>query len=92
MDIYALGLVLWEMCRRCKSNGLLEDYMPPFFDVVPQDPSFEDMKKVVCIDQYRPVVPNRWASDPVSSLLGLGNLDHLPMVPNRGTSDPVSSL
>lgn len=66
-DIYALGLVLWEMCRRTISNGIVEDYKPPFFDVVPSDPSFEDMRKVVCVDQQRPSLPNRWASDVVST-------------------------
>lgn len=44
----------------------MEDYKPPFHDVVPSDPSFEDMKKVVCVDQQRPNIPNRWFSDPVS--------------------------
>lgn len=68
VDIYAFGLVLWEMCRRTVSSGLVEDYRPPFFDMVPSDPSFEDMRKVVCIDQYRPVVPNHWESDPVKSV------------------------
>jgi len=38
----------------------------PFYDVVPMDPSFEDMRKVVCIDNYRPSIPNRWSSDSVS--------------------------
>ena len=65
VDIYAFGLVLWEMCRRTVSSGFVEEYRPPFFDMVPSDPSFEDMRKVVCIDQYRPVVPNHWESDPV---------------------------
>jgi len=46
--------------------GLIEDYKPPFWDVVPSDPSFEDMRKVVVVDQQRPMVPNRWMSDPVS--------------------------
>lgn len=46
--------------------GIVEDYKPPFHDVVPSDPSFEDMKKVVCVDQQRPNIPNRWFSDPVS--------------------------
>lgn len=64
-DVYALGLVLWEVARRTISNGIAEDYKPPFHDVVPSDPSFEDMKKVVCVDQQRPNLPNRWASDPV---------------------------
>ncbi|CAH1111286.1 unnamed protein product [Psylliodes chrysocephalus] len=66
-DIYALGLVYWEMCRRTISNGIAEDYKPPFFDVVPSDPSFEDMRKVVCVDQQRPSLPNRWTSDTLLS-------------------------
>nr|CAD7577122.1 unnamed protein product [Timema californicum] len=66
VDIYAFGLVLWEVCRRTLSNGIAEDYKPPFHDLVPNDPSFEDMKKVVCVDQQRPVLPNRWASNTVS--------------------------
>ncbi|XP_039613379.1 activin receptor type-1 isoform X2 [Polypterus senegalus] len=64
VDIWAFGLVLWEIARRTVSNGIVEDYKPPFHDVVPNDPSFEDMKKVVCIDQQRPNIPNRWFSDP----------------------------
>ncbi|CAH1365099.1 hypothetical protein MTP99_001397 [Tenebrio molitor] len=68
-DIYALGLVLWELCRRTVSNGIAEDYKPPFYDVVPNDPSFEDMRKVVCIDQQRPSLLNRWASDPILSVM-----------------------
>lgn len=45
--------------------GMVDDYKPPFWDVVPSDPSFDDMKKVVVIDQQRPVIPNRWSSDSV---------------------------
>jgi len=67
VDIYAFGLVLWEMCRRTVSSGFVEEYRPAFFDMVPSDPSFEDMRKVVCVDQYRPAIPNRWDSDPILS-------------------------
>ncbi|KAM4626657.1 activin receptor type-1 [Discoglossus pictus] len=69
VDIYAFGLVLWEVARRMLSNGIVEDYKPPFYDVVPNDPSFEDMKKVVCVDQQRPNIPNRWFSDPTLTAL-----------------------
>lgn len=31
-----------------------------------QEPSIEEMKKLVSIDQRRPLLPNRWHSDPVS--------------------------
>uniref|UniRef100_A0A8C9WN57 Activin receptor type-1 n=1 Tax=Scleropages formosus TaxID=113540 RepID=A0A8C9WN57_SCLFO len=64
VDIWAFGLVLWEIARRTVSNGIVEDYKPPFHDLVPNDPSFEDMRKVVCVDQQRPNIPNRWFSDP----------------------------
>uniref|UniRef100_A0A8B9USW5 Serine/threonine-protein kinase receptor n=1 Tax=Anas zonorhyncha TaxID=75864 RepID=A0A8B9USW5_9AVES len=68
-DIWAYGLVLWEITRRTAVNGIVEEYRPPFFDVVPSDPSFEDMKKVVCVDQQTPVIPNRLFSDSVLSAL-----------------------
>ncbi|KYO27193.1 serine/threonine-protein kinase receptor R3 [Alligator mississippiensis] len=68
-DIWAYGLVLWEITRRTVVNGIVEEYRPPFFDVVPSDPSFEDMKKVVCVDQQTPCIPNRLYSDPVLSAL-----------------------
>ncbi|XP_058983771.1 activin receptor type-1 isoform X5 [Musca domestica] len=64
-DIYALGLVIWEVCRRTISCGIAEEYKVPYYDVVPSDPSFEDMRKVVCVDNYRPSIPNRWSSDPL---------------------------
>lgn len=49
----------------------MEEYKPPFYDQVPNDPSFEDMRKVVCVEQQRPFIPNRWFSDPVSVRLRL---------------------
>lgn len=65
LDIYAFGLVLWEICWRCLSGGIAESYKPPYFDMVPNDPSFEDMRKIVCVDGRRPIIPNRWAFDPI---------------------------
>ncbi|CAN7999165.1 unnamed protein product [Ixodes pacificus] len=52
----------WSLWRL--PAGIAEEYMPPFYDMVPSDPSFEDMRKVVVVDQQRPVIPNRWSSDP----------------------------
>lgn len=64
-DIWALGLVFWEISRRTTVNGIVEEYRPPFFDLVPSDPSFEEMKKVVCVDQQRPGLHNRLHSHPI---------------------------
>ncbi|KAL1020903.1 hypothetical protein UPYG_G00006190 [Umbra pygmaea] len=66
-DIWALGLVLWEISRRTIVNGIVEEYRSPFFDMVPSDPSFEEMKKVVCVDQQRPTLHNRLYSHPILS-------------------------
>ncbi|XP_029974806.1 serine/threonine-protein kinase receptor R3 [Salarias fasciatus] len=68
-DIWALGLVFWEITRRTIVNGIVEEYRPPFFDVVPSDPSFEEMKKVVCVDQQRPSLHNRLHSHPILSAI-----------------------
>jgi len=61
-DVYALGLVFWEIARRCNIGGICEEYEMPFFDLVPPDPSIEEMRKVVCLDRQRPSTPNRWQS------------------------------
>lgn len=34
--------------------------------MVPNDPSYEDMREVVCVKRLRPIVSNRWNSDEVS--------------------------
>ncbi|XP_063982702.1 TGF-beta receptor type-1 isoform X2 [Diachasmimorpha longicaudata] len=62
-DVYALGLILWEIARRCNVGGIHDDYQLPFYDLVPSDPTIEEMRKVVCTDRQRPSIPNRWQSN-----------------------------
>ncbi|XP_063239475.1 TGF-beta receptor type-1 isoform X5 [Bacillus rossius redtenbacheri] len=61
-DVYALGLIFWEIARRCNVGGIHDEYQLPFYDMVPSDPTIEEMRKVVCIDRQRPSIPNRWQS------------------------------
>ncbi|XP_030310137.1 activin receptor type-1C isoform X1 [Calypte anna] len=61
-DIYSLGLVYWEIARRCSVGGITEEYQLPYYDVVPSDPSIEDMRRVVCEQKLRPNIPNQWQS------------------------------
>lgn len=68
-DVYSFALIMWEVCRRTISGGFAEEYRVPYYDVVPSDPGFEDMRKVVVLDNYRPSIPNRWSSDTVSLIL-----------------------
>ena len=46
--------------------GIAEEYKLPYYDLVGSDPSFEDMKRLLCIQQVRPLVSNRWTGDMVS--------------------------
>ncbi|XP_061657284.1 bone morphogenetic protein receptor, type IBb isoform X2 [Syngnathoides biaculeatus] len=62
-DMYSFGLIVWEMARRCVSGGIVDDYQLPYYDLVASDPSYDDMKKVVCVKQQRPAFANRWATD-----------------------------
>nr|CAD7589421.1 unnamed protein product [Timema genevievae] len=61
-DVYALGLIFWEIARRCNIGGIYDEYQLPFYDMVPSDPTIEEMRKVVCFDRQRPSIPNRWQS------------------------------
>ncbi|XP_062319577.1 bone morphogenetic protein receptor, type IAa isoform X2 [Osmerus eperlanus] len=62
-DIYSYGLIIWEMARRCITGGIVEDYQLPYYEMVPWDPSYEDMLEVVCVKGLRPTISNRWNSD-----------------------------
>lgn len=41
-------------------SGIVEDYQPPYYDVLPSDPPFEYVKKVVKDDGYRPRISKHW--------------------------------
>ncbi|XP_049583851.1 activin receptor type-1C isoform X2 [Syngnathus scovelli] len=93
-DIYALGLVFWELARRCSVRGavisaivtfnfslssingkyfhagLHEDFQLPYYDLVPSDPSVDDMRKVVCEQKLRPNIPNQWQSCEALRVIG----------------------
>uniref|UniRef100_A0A672KTA7 receptor protein serine/threonine kinase n=1 Tax=Sinocyclocheilus grahami TaxID=75366 RepID=A0A672KTA7_SINGR len=69
-DIYALGLVYWEIARRCNAGGIHEEYQLPYYDLVPSDPSIEEMRKVVCDQRLRPNIPNWWQSYEALRVMG----------------------
>ena len=57
---------------KCSNNfaggGILaEEFQLPYYDVVPSDPSLDDMKGVVCDKKIRPTCPNRWHASEVHS-------------------------
>ncbi|KAM3860256.1 activin receptor type-2B isoform 1-T1 [Diretmus argenteus] len=61
IDMYALGLVLWELASRCKaSDGPVDEYMLPFEEEIGQHPSLEDLQEVVVHKKMRPVFKDCW--------------------------------
>jgi len=72
VDVYGFALMMWETTRRCMTHEGVEDYALPYYDMVLPDPGFEDMHKVVCVDQYRPQIPSRWEQDKI--LCGLAKV------------------
>lgn len=69
IDMYCFALVMWEMLRRCELNeGGADSYSLPFGGIVPSDPSFGDMRKVVCEDNQRPWISLELCKDKVRNL------------------------
>uniref|UniRef100_UPI003AAFFFC6 activin receptor type-2B-like n=1 Tax=Centroberyx gerrardi TaxID=166262 RepID=UPI003AAFFFC6 len=61
IDMYSLGLVLWELVSRCKaSDGPVDEYMLPFEEEIGQHPSLEDLQEVVVHKKMRPVFKDCW--------------------------------
>lgn len=79
-DMYAAGLVLWEMARRCETSvdscesrkSECDEYMLPYYEYVSREPTIEDMRSVVCstvdnADGNRPGLCARWENDHLMS-------------------------
>ncbi|KAE8278427.1 Activin receptor type-2A [Larimichthys crocea] len=61
IDMYAFGLVLWELAARCTAaDGPVDEYMLPFEEEVGQHPSLEDMQEVVVHKKLRPCLRDCW--------------------------------
>ncbi|KAK7112535.1 bone morphogenetic protein receptor type-1B-like [Littorina saxatilis] len=68
-DMYAYGLVMWEIAHCCTVAGVTEEYQVPFYNCLPHDPSFEDVRKVVSVDRVRPDIPLHWLEDQVMKVV-----------------------
>uniref|UniRef100_A0A2K5M3R5 Serine/threonine-protein kinase receptor n=1 Tax=Cercocebus atys TaxID=9531 RepID=A0A2K5M3R5_CERAT len=67
IDMYAMGLVLWELASRCTAaDGPVDEYMLPFEEEIGQHPSLEDMQEVVVHKKKRPVLRDYWQKHAVT--------------------------
>ncbi|CAG2107433.1 unnamed protein product [Medioppia subpectinata] len=69
-DIYSLALVFWEVVRRTRVDGCCDDYSVPFNKQVPNDPSFEDMRKIL-LSELEKIIRESWAHNPSARLTAL---------------------
>lgn len=69
MHVYKNTFYLLWINYLFKIVGIADDYQPPYFETIPAntDPSYEAMKKIVCVDKMRPGFPNRWSSNEVNT-------------------------
>lgn len=65
IDMYACGLVLWELVSRCTAqDGPIPEYRLPFEEEVGQHPTLEDMQESVVQQKVRPVIQEHWRHHP----------------------------
>lgn len=68
IDMYACGLVLWELVSRCTIHGEpVPEYMLPFEAELGLHPTLEAMKDHVLLNSRRPAIPDLWRNHNVST-------------------------
>lgn len=64
IDVYSLGLVLWELCMRCQDFYPPEmstpPYKAPYEAEIGSHPSFDQMRSLVLQHKARPMFPPFW--------------------------------
>ena len=88
IDVYALGLVIWELMTRAHKRGdplpeegqppCLPPYMAPFEAEVGPTPTMEKLQHYVAKLRNRPYPRSWWENDQVSSLV-VGTANHFLM-------------
>jgi hypothetical protein len=57
--------------------GKIHPFELPYYDMVPADPSMEQMHDVVCTQQRRPTAHNVWMENDVIQTISINNKNHL---------------
>lgn len=93
-DVYAFGLILWEIARRCNVGGIYDEYQLPYYDVVQPDPTIDEMRKVSYMWQTFSITMFDTNSYIFFIFLQVICIDKMrPSIPNRWlASDTLSNI
>ncbi|XP_017485338.1 PREDICTED: uncharacterized protein LOC108373913, partial [Rhagoletis zephyria] len=73
MDVYALGLVLWEVATRCSDfyppAQMTPSYKAPYEQEVGTHPTFDQMQALVVRHKARPLFPAGWGGGSAAKLI-----------------------
>lgn len=69
IDMYACGLVLWEIATRCNLLEVPADYKLPFEAEASPHPSLEEISDLVVTRKVRPELKKAWRNHPGLSIL-----------------------
>lgn len=70
IDVYACGLVLWELVSRCTAHGgPVAEYQLPFEAELGSHPTLEEMQENIAAKKLRPRLYDEWRSHNVSTRL-----------------------
>jgi len=69
IDMYACGLVLWEIASRCTVVSGPQEYKLPFEAEASPHPSLEEICELVVTKKVRPLLPTSWRAHPGLSVL-----------------------
>ena len=65
IDMYACGLVFWELLSRCSDqDGPVPEYKQPFEAELGLNPTLEEMQESVCQQKLRPLIRETWNKHP----------------------------
>jgi len=65
IDVYACGLVLWEMVSRCDFAGPVGEFQLPFEAELGQRPTLDEVQESVVMKKLRPRLLSSWRAHPV---------------------------
>ncbi|XP_037943017.1 activin receptor type-2B-like [Teleopsis dalmanni] len=68
IDVYACGLVLWEMVSRCDIVGPVGDFQLPFEAELGQRPTLDEVQENVVAKKLRPRILDSWRLHPGLSI------------------------